>query len=162
MSYPGSLEEELNKYNEYKTRDIQYQLARLNDDIERVQRRIDTAVKEKPSGENSKYFNDYIKQLKEDMDNLNKQQKELLEMKQNITVDLNSLILIRTDLKSFASNIKTAAPEQQHHMLKSYINEIVQDFISNSFKVSIIIHDPQKPDESDNILLEKSLYITVE
>jgi hypothetical protein len=139
-----------------------YQLARLKDDIEQVHRRIDIVVKEKPSGEDSKYFNDYIKQLKEDMNNLKKQQEELLEMKQNITIDLNSRFLIRTDLKSFSSNIKTAAPEQQHHMLKCYINEIVQDFISNSFKVSIKIHDPQKPDESNNILLEKSLYITVE
>ena len=149
----------MNRYNEYKNRDTQYQIARLDDELDRIQRRIESAVKEKPVSEESKYYNDYITQLKNDLSNLKKQKKEITSLKPDSIIDPISLKLVRDSLKSFASNIKIFPPDQQYQILKTYINQIVLDHITGSFKLSLIIHDPQNSNENNSFLLQKTIYI---
>lgn len=162
LSYPGSLEEELNKFNEYKSRDVKYQIARLDDEIDRIQNRIGSALKDKPIGDDNKYYTDYIKQLNDDSNNLKKQRKEITDMEQGTNIDPNSLKLVRESLKLFATNIKIYPPDQQYMLLKGYISEITFDRITGSYKLSLIIMDPQNSDENGKCLLEKTLYIPSE
>jgi DNA invertase Pin-like site-specific DNA recombinase len=162
LSFPGSLEDELNRYNEYKSRDIQYQIARLDDELKRLQQRLETASKEKNIDEDNKYFNEYINQLKSDVSNIESQKNQIMSTHSSAIIEPTSLVLVRHNLKVFASNIKTYPPDQQYEMLKSYISQIVFDHITNSFKISLVIHDPQNMSEKHNCLLEKTIYISLD
>lgn len=159
LSYPGSLEEELSKFNEYKNRDTKYQIARLDDEINRVQNRIVSAMKDKLFGEESKYYKDYLKQLNDDLNNLKKQRNEIFELKHDTVIDPVSLKLIRENLKLFVTNIKLYPPDQQYLLLKEYVTQICFDRISECFKLSLTLKDPQSSGEKETHLLEKELYI---
>lgn len=106
LSYPESLEEEVRKYLDYKNRDRNFQVARIKDEIARIQRRLDAAIKEKGINEKSQYLNDYIKQMKKEITDLQKENADLDSSYQIKNSDSNLLKYVRDKLKNFSLNVK--------------------------------------------------------
>lgn len=83
LSYPESLEEEIQKYSDYKNRNKLFHSSRIDDEIQRIIRRLGAAKKEVGDTGGGQYLNDYIKQLKQDINNLEKEKLELQDTNSN-------------------------------------------------------------------------------
>lgn len=78
LAYPESLEEEIRKYQKYKNRENQFELARIDDDIQRLLRRLEAANNDVNKNENIGFFTDYISQLENDISQLKDEKDNLL------------------------------------------------------------------------------------
>lgn len=159
LSYPESLEEEVRKYSDYRNKDKDFQIARTKDEISRIQRRLDAAMKGSRNSGKGQYLNDYIKQMKKEIHDLQKESIDLSASGDNRNIDATLLKSARDTLKNFALNIKMASPDQQFALLKTYIRQIIKDPINNGYKLSYVVPNPYTPQDKATILFEKVLYI---
>lgn len=154
LSYPESLEEEIKKYTEYKNRDKLFQIARIEDEILRLKRRIDAAKKDSGELDSGHFLGEYIKQLKQDLSNLEKE-KASFKDDTGTACEPATLKIIRDNLKAFAFSIKSLPFDEQHSLLKVYIKQVMKDSINEGFKLTYQIVNPLAP---ETVLFEKTLY----
>lgn len=156
LSYPESLEEEIRKYTDDKNRDRLYQVARIEDELLRLNRRLDASKKEASSISEGRFLNDYIKQMKEEIDQLLQEKNLLNNTNESDSNDPTALKLLRDSLKSFTINIRSIPSDQQYTLLKSFVQQVTKDSINNGYRLTYRLYNPC---QTDSIIIEKTLYI---
>ncbi|GBF32891.1 resolvase domain protein [Desulfocucumis palustris] len=161
LSFPGSIEDEIRRYMDYQNREITFQLARIDDDIKHLNRRIEIARKEKTSY-GTKYVAQYIKEMEGEIEKLTRERSEVDELKTSSNLTDEQLQYIRDRLKDFAQRIKIEPTDIQHSLLKLYINSIVYDQFSDNYKMAYHIGIPKESSAGSLIVLEKTMYFTLD
>ncbi|MCR3923301.1 MAG: recombinase family protein [Firmicutes bacterium] len=160
LAFPGSLEDEIQRYLDYQNREVRFQLARIEDDLKHVTRRIDLAKKESEEGQRG-FVLQYIKELEGDIETL-KSEKQQHEKECVVpTTSTEQLQIIRDKLKEFVSNIRALTPDIQHNLLKSYLSSVSLDPVSGNYKLKYKLIDTTEP-EKVKVVLEKSIYFSLD
>jgi site-specific DNA recombinase len=157
LSFPGSLEDEVRRHVDNQNRDITFQLARIDDDIKHLNRRIEIARKEKISSD-AKFAAHYIKEMEGEIEKLTRECSEVDKMKTSPNLTEEHLQLIRDRLKDFVQRIKIEPPDVQHNILKRYICSIVYDQFSKNFKLTYKIDIPDEASAGSIKVFEKTSY----
>lgn len=158
LGYPGSLEEEIRKYTESENRETSFNIARIDDNIKYLTRRIQLAISEKSSASSPQYLEEYIHEMEIDLEKLQSEKREILNQK--ILPITESVVLksVRDDLTRFVRNIKIESTDIQHKMLKRFVQFIVADLSTNGYKLQYIIKVPEDSEFGSKIILKKTLY----
>lgn len=162
MSYQGSLEDEIRRYNDYQNRDTTFQLSRINDEINHLKRRATLAQEESKSGKGDKYLTQYIAELNEEVKRLEQQQEIIGTQESYLQLTHDQLTLIRDKLRNFVQRIKIEPSDQQHRLLKEYVTEIVADQFTGGFKLACHIQIPDEFSEKAITVLEKTIYFCLD
>ena len=162
LGYPGSIEEEIRKYYDYKNREIVFQLARIDDEVNHIKKRIELTMKEKETSENKRLFSGFIKEMKPELDALEKQKSELSAHKKVPILTNDTILYLRDRIRYFISNLKSEAPEQQHLLLKEFVIVIIPNKLSGCYKLIYRLQVPSETFPGNEIILEKTLYFDPE
>lgn len=162
LSYPGSIEEEIRKYVDYTNRENIFSIARIDDEIKHIKKRIELAKTEGKSYNSPSYLEEYISQMDADIIKLTNDKESFNKDLLISEVPQGILKLIRDNIRGYISNINTTPPEEQHRLLKSYISFVIADPVSNGFKMKYVIKIPETfIAGTNNIILEKVLYFGI-
>jgi len=97
LGYPGSLEEEIRKYIDFKNRDILFDIAKTEDEIKYLRKRIQLASTENTNNVKEKYLSEYIEEIESDAISL--EQKLDVLRKQIINPEWETGILRLSEMK---------------------------------------------------------------
>ncbi|NPV89878.1 MAG: recombinase family protein [Firmicutes bacterium] len=161
LSFPESLEEEIRRYVEYQNRDITFQLARLDDEIKHLNRRIDLAKSETGSVELGNYVAQYIGELKRDLQKLKRERSETNKLITEPDLSIDQIKAIREKLKDFIQRIKIEPPDFQHSLLRQYVSLITYDPIAQTYKLKFKLTIDSDEANQQITILEKTSYFTL-
>lgn len=156
--YAGSLEEEIRKYYEHLNREVLFQLARIDDEINYLGKRIELSEKEKSKSNSKKYLTDFVKEMKSQLEELQNQKAELTSQRKVLELTVDDIAFLNNKLKYFISNIKSETPEQQHNLLKELLVLVTANKLSGGFKLIYRLEIPSKLNSDKEIVLEKTIY----
>ncbi|MDW7682906.1 MAG: recombinase family protein [Bacillota bacterium] len=158
LTFPGSLEDEIRRHIEYQNREITFQLARIEDDLKHLHKRMEMAKMEK--GSERDYALHYVSEMEEEVKELEKKKKQISTTQVEPTLSAEQLKIIRDRLKAFISQVKVAQPHEQNQLLKEYIISIMADQFSGNYKLNYKI--PLHGQDSNINVLEKTIYFTLD
>lgn len=156
LAFPGSLEGEIERYLDYQNRETSFQLARIDDDLKHLKKRIELATKESESKQRE-FVTEYIAELQTEYERLERAREEINAQQAETTKTKEQLEVIRDKIKAFATKIKVAPPDEQHRLLKEYVTSIMADQFSGNYKLNIIIPSPSDSGNT-SLVLEKTIY----
>jgi DNA invertase Pin-like site-specific DNA recombinase len=156
LTFPGSLEGEIERYLDYQNREISFQIARIDDDLKHLKKRIDLATKESQSKQRE-FIATYVTEMQTDYEKLERTREEILTQQIETTLTAEQLELIRDKIKNFATKIKMAPPDEQHRLLKDYVTSIMADQFSGNYKLNMKIPFPSGATDT-YVVLEKTIY----
>jgi len=162
LSYQGSLEDEIRRHIDYQNREITFQLALIEDEINHLNRRITLAKAETKSGEAGKYLSQYISELKDEIKKQDQQRQEINNQKTSLQITPDHLTLIRDKLRDFVSRIKIEPPDQQHRLLQKYVTTIVADQFTAGYKLIYQVPLPNEIGDKRLTIIEKTLYFSLD
>lgn len=157
LSYTGALEDEINKYFDSQNREILFQIARIDDDIKHLQKRIEIAEKEQYTGTKA-HISGYIKELKTEIKALQEQKDNHDKQKRKPEMTSENIKYLLDKLKNFNTRIKAEAPDFQHELLKDFVITVTANKLSGGFKLFYQLKSPIASNEKQQIVLEKTLY----
>lgn len=162
LSFPGSLEDEIRRYNYDQNRELQFQLSRINDDIKHLTSRISMAKDDANMPEENPFLIQYIAQLEKELKNLLEDQLKISQLSTTIEPSQTQFQLIRDKVKDFSNRIKVEPPDVQHLMLKQFIDTIVLDETSGQFKLLFHIDNLSEDEENSTRFLKKHIYFALD
>jgi site-specific DNA recombinase len=162
LSFPGSLEDEIRRYVDYQNREVTSQLARIDDDLKHLTKRIDIAKDEKVLPDNSMYIAQYVAELNKEVEKLTSERVDVCKLITSPSLTAEQLKVIRDRLKDFANRIKIEPPDVQFTLLKQRVETIVFDQFNNSFIVKIYINSPLELSNTQVKILEKTVYFSLQ
>ncbi len=160
LAFPGSLEGEIQKYLDYQNREISFQLARIDDDLKHLKRRIDLAAKESES-KKQEFVAQYVIELESEQKKLDRSREEILTKRVEPTLTSEQLTLIRDKIKNFATRIRIAPPDELNRLLKDYVTSIMMDQFSGNYKLNMKIPFPSSVMDV-SVVLEKTIYFNLD
>lgn len=104
------------------------------------------------------YLAQYISELNKDLEKLKSERVLLAKSTNAHELTALQLQLIRDQLKDFSNRIQIEPPDVQHELLVQYIDFVVRDHPENQFKLQYHITYPQKSDDLELTLIQKTIY----
>lgn len=161
LGYTGVLEDEINKYFDNQNREVLFQIARIDDEIKYLQKRLDIAQKEESVVSKSQ-IDGYIKEVKSDISSLQNEKAELVKQKSRSDLTRENIKYLLDKLRNFNSHIKTEPPDVQHELLKEFVSYVSANKISGGFKRIYCLKLPPEITEKAQTVLEKVLYFSLD
>lgn len=158
LGYPGAIEEEVRKYYEHQNREILFQIARIDDEIVHVSKRIKMLESENSDQSKKKFLIDLIKDMKSELGGLQKQKVELNIQKVIPALSNDSITYLHDRFKYFISCLKSETPEQQHIFLKEFIVMLIPNRLSGGYKLIYKLEVPSETETNKEIILAKTLF----
>lgn len=162
LSFPGSLEDEIRRHIDYQNREITFQLARIDDELKHLNKRLDTLRREKGDEHAAKYLAQYTNQIKQNIEKLTLERSETDKMRISPTLTNEQLEFIREKLKDLATRIKFEPPDVQNRLLKEFVTSVTRDQFSQNYKIQIHITIPSEASNMPVKVLEKAVYFTLD
>lgn len=162
LLFPGSLEDEVRRFVSYQNRDVTFQVARIDDDLKHLTKRINIAKQEKCLPDNSMYIAQYVAELQKEVEKLTSERAEVSKLIAAPDFSVEQLQVIRDRVKDFAARIKIEPPDVQFSLLKQYVDSIVLDQFTKSYKVKIHLNSPLELSNVPVKILERTVYFSLD
>ena len=162
LNYTGSLEDEIHKHYNNQNRELLFQLARVDDEINHLQKRIDSVSKNNLNDDPGRNLSSYIKEMKSEISNLQKQKNDLTAQKIKPDINRDDIKYLLDKLKNFITRIKTEPPDLQHIILKEFLVSITANKVSGGYKLIYKLELPSELNKYSQTILEKTLYFSLD
>lgn len=139
LSFPGTLEHEVKRFQEEKFREYEHELNLIRGDRRHLEQKIKIASSESITEETSHSFTQYISQLEQELESVNKQEKTLEEINAECVINPDVIEIARDKMKDFVNRIRIEPPEIQWKLLNQYVNFIAFDEFNRSYKMKLVI-----------------------
>lgn len=157
LCYPEALEYETKKFLEEKNREYEHKLSTLRADIRHLKRKIEVASNEEVSAEKGMVFSQYILQLQLELEDMEEQERILMEIQPKNTYSPEIMEAARGRMKDFANRIRLEPPDIQWQLIRQYVTAIVYDVYSQAFKMNIVIPGGIEVEE---LMMEKKVFFS--
>lgn len=126
-----------------------------------LNKRIELAEAEMNSNGKREFLHEYIEELEDNIGKAEAEKEQTTKQIENIDINPETLEEIRNNLRNFVLSIKINTPDKQRILLKMYLDNIILDPITESFKAQYFIKLPALAlDEDSQRVLGKVIYFS--